>query len=86
MRRKTRTKVKKGIIISGITIGVILIIIGIIIAIKLHQQPEISYDDGITCKNYFKQITINLSNKKHNSKIKKCKRNSRQRRRNPNFR
>ena len=63
MRRKTRTKVKKGIIISGITIGVLLLIIGIIIAIKLHQQPEISYDDGITCKNYFKQITINLSNK-----------------------
>ena len=63
MRRKTRTKVKKGIIISGITIGVILIIIGIIIVIKLHQQPEISYDDGITCKNYFMQITINLSNK-----------------------
>ena len=63
MRRKTRTKVKKGLIISGITIGVILIIIGIIIAIKLHQQPEISYDDGVTCKNYFKQITINLSNK-----------------------
>ncbi|MFQ9297521.1 MAG: S8 family serine peptidase [Clostridia bacterium] len=63
MRRKTRTKVKKGLIIAGITIGVILLIIGIIIAIKLHQQPEISYDDGITCKNYFKQITINLSNK-----------------------
>lgn len=63
MRRKTRTKVKKGLIISGITIGVILLIIGIIIAIKLRQQPEISYDDGITCKNYFKQITINLSNK-----------------------
>ncbi len=50
MRRKTRTKVKKGLIISGILIGVILLIIGIIIAIKLHQQPEISYDDGITCK------------------------------------
>ena len=63
MRRKTRTKVKKGLIIAGITTGVILLIIGIIIAIKLHQQPEISYDDGITCKNYFKQITINLSNK-----------------------
>ena len=63
MRRKTRTKVKKGLIIAGITIGVILLIIGIIIGIKLHQQPEISYDDGITCKNYFKQITINLSNK-----------------------
>lgn len=63
MRRKTRTKVKKGLIISGITIGVILLIIGIIIAIKLHQQPEISYDDGITCKNYFTQITINLSKK-----------------------
>ena len=63
MRRKTRTKVKKGLIIAGITIGVILLIIAIIIAIKLHQQPEISYDDGITCKNYFTQITINLSNK-----------------------
>ena len=63
MRRKTRTKVKKGLIIAGITIGVILLIIGIIIAIKLHQQPEIYYDDGITCKNYFTQITINLSNK-----------------------
>ena len=63
MRRKTRTKVKKGLIIAGITIGVILLIIGIIIAIKLHKQPEISYDDGITCKNYFTQITINLSNK-----------------------
>ena len=63
MRRKTRTKVKKGLIIAGITTGVILLIIGIIIVIKLHQQPEISYDDGITCKNYFTQITINLSNK-----------------------
>lgn len=63
MRRKTRAKVKKGLIISGIIIGVILIIIGIIIAVKLHQKPEISYDDGITCKNYFTQITINLSNK-----------------------
>ena len=63
MRRKTRTKVKKGLIIAGSTIGVILLIIAIIIAIKLHQQPEISYDDGITCKNYFTQITINLSNK-----------------------
>ena len=44
-------------------IAQILLIIAIIIAIKLHQQPEISYDDGITCKNYFTQITINLSNK-----------------------
>lgn len=63
MRRKTRAKVKKGLIISGIIIGIILIIIGIIFVIKLHQKPEISYDDGLTCKNYFTQITIDLGTK-----------------------
>ena len=63
MRRKTRTKVKKGFIIAGIIIGIILIIAGIILAIKLHQKPEISYDDGLTCKNYFTQITIDLGTK-----------------------
>ena len=63
MRRKTRTKVKKGFIIAGIIIGIILIIAGIILVIKLHQQPEISYDDGLTCKNYFTQITIDLGTK-----------------------
>lgn len=63
MRRKTRTKVKKGLIISGIIVGIILIIIGIILLIKLNQKPEISYDDVLVGKNYFKQITINLNNK-----------------------
>lgn len=63
MRRKTRTKVKKGIIISSVVIGIILIIIGIILAIKLNNKPEISYDDGLTCKNYFTQITIDLGTK-----------------------
>ena len=63
MRRKTRTKVKRGLIIAGIVIGIILLIIGIILVIKLHKKPEISYDDGITEKNYFKEITIDISSK-----------------------
>lgn len=63
MRRKTRTKVKKGLIISGVIVGIILIIIGIILVIKLHKRPEISYDDGLTCKNYFTQITIDFGTK-----------------------
>lgn len=63
MRRKTRTKVKKGFIIAGIILGIILLIIGIILVIKLHQKPEISYDDGLTCKNYFTQITIDIGTK-----------------------
>ena len=61
MRRKTRTKVKRGFVVAGIIVGIVLIIIGIILIIKLHQRPEISYDDGLTCKNYFTEITINLS-------------------------
>ena len=63
MRRKTRTKVKKYLKIVGIIIGIILIIVGIIFAIKLSKRPQISYDDGLVCKNYFKEITIDLSNK-----------------------
>ena len=31
--------------------------------IKLHKKPEISYDDGLTCKNYFTQITIDIGTK-----------------------
>ena len=63
MRRKTRSKVKKGIIVFGIIIGIILIIIGIILVIKLNQKKEISYDDGLTCKNYFLQIKIDFNKK-----------------------
>ena len=63
MRRKTREKVKKGLIIAGIVLGIILIIVGIILVIKLNQKPEISYDDGLVCKNYFIQMTIDLNTK-----------------------
>lgn len=63
MRRKTRTKFKKGFTISGIVIGIILIIIGVVLAVKLNQKPEISYDDGLVGKNYFTQITIDLNTK-----------------------
>ena len=63
MRRKTREKVKKGLIIAGIVLGIILIIVGIILVIKLNQKPEISYDDGLVCKNYFIEMTIDLNTK-----------------------
>ena len=64
MRRKTRTKVQKGLKIAGIIVGIILLIIGIVLLIKLSQGPKISYEDGIVCKNYFKEITIDLNSKK----------------------
>lgn len=65
MRRKTRTKVKKWTLISGISLSIILLIgLGIFAIIKLTHKEEISYDDGIVGKNYFSQIDINLENKK----------------------
>lgn len=64
MRRKTRTKVKNGLIITGIIVGIILIIIGIILAVRLNRKPEISYDDSLVCRNYFTEITIDLNTKK----------------------
>lgn len=63
MRRKTRTKVKKALMVSGIVLGIILIIIAIIFIVKLNQKKEISYDDGLVGKNYFKEITIDLNTK-----------------------
>lgn len=63
MRRKTREKVKKGLIIAGIVLGIILIIVGIILVIKLSQKPQISYDDGLVGKNYFIEMTIDLNTK-----------------------
>ena len=64
MRRKTRAKVKKGLIITSIVIAVILIIIAItFLIIKINQKKEISYDDGVTCKNYFTKITIDINSK-----------------------
>lgn len=64
MRRKTRTKVQKGLKITGIIVGIILLIIGTIILVKLSLGPKISYEDGIVCKNYFTEITIDLNSKK----------------------
>lgn len=64
MRRKTRTKVKKILKISGIILGIILIIIGIYLILLLNKKKEISYDDTMVCKNYFNSITIDLEKKK----------------------
>ena len=64
MRRKTRTKVQKGLKIAGIILGIIILVIGTILLIKLSHGPKISYVDGIVCKNYFKEITIDMKTKK----------------------
>ena len=64
MRRKTRTKVKKYLIISSIIIGIILIIALIFFIIKINQKPEISYDDKIVAKSYFSEIKVDFNNKK----------------------
>ena len=63
MRRKTRTKVKKGLIIAGIILGVILMIFAIIFLIKKNKKPEINYDDTLVGKNYFTEITIDMNTK-----------------------
>ena len=63
MRKKTRTKVKKYITIVSIVLGIILLILGVIFLVKLTKRPTITYKDGLVGKNYFKEITINLSTK-----------------------
>ena len=64
MRRKTRTKVQKGFKIAGIIICAVLLVAGIIVLIKISKGPRKTYEDGIVCKNYFKEITIDLKTKK----------------------
>ena len=64
MRRKTRTKVKKGIRITFIILATMLLIGGIVFAITLNKKEKKSYDDGIVCKNYFTEIQIDIASKK----------------------
>lgn len=64
MRKKTRTKVKKYLKITGIIVGVILFIIGIIFLVKLARLPQTTYQDKLACKNYFCEIVIDLNTKK----------------------
>ena len=61
MRRKTRKKINKVLIV--ISLIFIIIILGVIIAIliKLSKTPPVSYDDNLVGKNYFKEISIDLS-------------------------
>lgn len=64
MRRKTRSKVKKGAKIIAIIIGIILIIFATILIVKLNKKQDITYEDCLVGKNYFCEITIDLNNKK----------------------
>ena len=60
MRRKTRQKINKAIIISGIVLLIIAVIVSIIIFMKLNKKEEISYEDIIVGKNFFEQITVDF--------------------------
>ena len=53
LRRKTRAKVKRISIISGIIVGIVLLIVGMFFIVKKKKKKEISYEDSIVCKNYF---------------------------------
>ena len=64
MKRKTRTKVKKILMIIAIIVGIIVISLGIYFIKKIGHKEEISYEDGIVCKNFFKEIIIDTSLKK----------------------
>ena len=64
MRRKTRNKMQKSLKIAGIVIGAILLILGVVLLVILSKGPKVSYQDGIVCKNYFKEITIDLKTRK----------------------
>lgn len=64
MRRKTRTKIKRISIITGLILIIIALAIVIIWLIKLNKKPDISYDDTLTCNNYFEKITIDLNKRK----------------------
>lgn len=64
MRRKTRTKMQNILKIVIIVTGIILLIAGISLLVILSKGPKISYQDGIICKNYFIEITIDMKTKK----------------------
>lgn len=64
MKRKSRTKVKRTLMLIGVIIGIIIIgVVGYFIK-EVKKEKEISYEDGIICKNFFKVIEIDISNKK----------------------
>ena len=64
MRNRNKAKLKIGLIIAGIIIGLALITITIIFIIKFNKKPEISYEDIVTGKNYFLELKIDLNEKK----------------------
>lgn len=64
MRRKTRKKITKGIIISSIILAVILLLFAIVFVVNKTKKVKKSYDDGIVCKNLFTEITIDVASKK----------------------
>lgn len=64
MKRKTRTKVKRILLSIGVIIGIIIIGVVVYFIKEGKKEKEISYEDGIVCKNFFKVIEIDISNKK----------------------
>ena len=65
MKYRSKSKLKIGLIISGIIAGIILIITAIVLIIKFNdKKTEISYEDVVAGKNYFVELKIDLNEKK----------------------
>ena len=50
--------------ILGIIVGILIIDLGIYYIKEKNKKEEISYEDGVVCKNFFKEIEIDISSKK----------------------
>lgn len=64
MRKYQRKKLNKILIIVAIILIVLSIIVGTILYINSKNKNEEIYEDKIVCNNYFKEIKVNLSQKK----------------------
>ena len=61
MRRKTRKKINRVLLILALIFVIVILAVVIVVLVKLSKTPPVSYDDVLVGKNYFKEITIDLS-------------------------
>lgn len=61
MRRKTRKQINRVLLILALIFVIVILVVVIVVLVKLSKTPPVSYDDVLVGKNYFKEITIDLS-------------------------
>ena len=61
MRRKTRKQINRVLLILALIFVIVILAVVIVVLVKLSKKPPVSYDDVLVGKNYFKEITIDLS-------------------------